>query len=204
MKVAVYVRVSTGKQDADNQKIDLLKYIDNTDDWELYQVYEDTITGKSQSRPAFDALFVDAHRKLFNVVLFWDLSRFSRAGMAFTLQKLTELENLNIQWHSYSEPYLNTTNELTRMIVLAVLSSVAKAEREKISERTKAGLRRARAEGKKLGRPAKKQEFNEVTEIECLRLYDKGLSEREIAKELNTSRYRVTKALAKSSDFKGW
>ena len=155
MKVAIYIRVSTDKQEGENQKRDLLEYTKRSG-WELYNIYEDTISGKKQSRPAFDALFKDAHRKLFDVVLFWDLSRFSRAGTLHILQKFKELENLNIAWHSYTEPYLNTTDELTRTIVLAVLSSIAKAERVKISERTKAGLRRARAQGKRLGRPPRR------------------------------------------------
>ena len=72
--------------------------------------------------------------------------------MEFTIQKLSELRNLGILWHSYQEQFLSTADPFTRDIVLAVFTSVAKMEREKISERTKAGLARAKARGVKLGR----------------------------------------------------
>ena len=145
--VALYVRVSTDKQEADNQVIALRDYALKME-WTIYKEYVDIISGKETSRPQFDLLFTDAHKRLFDVVLFWDMSRFSRAGMYHTVMKLKELENLGVKWHSYSEPMLNTESEMTRNIILAVLSSVAKMEREKISERTKAGLVRVRKEGR--------------------------------------------------------
>jgi len=154
MKVAIYVRVSTDKQEAENQLLDLRKYCEKKE-WEIYKEYVDVISGKEDSRPSFNQLFLDAHRGLFDLVLFWDMSRFSRSGLYFTLQKLTELNNQGISWHSYTEPHVNTSDELTRNIVLAVLTGIAKAEREKISQRTKAGLRLARLRGTKLGRPRK-------------------------------------------------
>lgn len=117
------------------------------------------ISGKEESRPAFNELFKDAHQRQFDMLLFWDLSRFSRAGLEYTVLKLKELKNTGVSWHSYSEPYVNTSDPLVKDIVLAVLSAVARAEREKISERTKAGLRLAKARGKQIGKrgPDKKK-----------------------------------------------
>ena len=151
MIVAIYVRVSTDKQEASNQLNQLRDYtIKNSHN--IYKEYIDVISGKENSRPAYDLMFQEAHKKLFDLVVFWDLSRFSRAGTLFTLQKLKELENLGIEWESYQEPYFKSVGQF-KDVVLSVISTVAKIEREKISERTKAGLERLKRSGKVLGRP---------------------------------------------------
>lgn len=138
MKVAIYVRVSTTKQEVENQLIQLREYC-KKNNYEIFKEYVDVISGKETSRPSYDRMFLDAHKRLFDLVLFWDLSRFSRAGTLFTLQKLKELENLNIDWESYQEPYFKSVGQF-KDVVLSIISTVAKIEREKISERTKAGL----------------------------------------------------------------
>lgn len=136
--VALYVRVSTGKQEVNNQLKQLREYC-KKQNYEIYKEYVDVISGKEISRPSYDKMFLDAHKRLFDLVLFWDLSRFSRAGTLFTLQKLKELENLGIDWESYQEPYFKSVGQF-KDVVLSIISTVAKIEREKISERTKAGL----------------------------------------------------------------
>jgi len=93
-------------------------------------------------------MFEHAHRKLFDIVLFWDISRFSRSGTLYTLQKLKELENLGIEWESYQEPYFKSVGQF-KDVVISILSTIAKIEREKISERTKAGLYKAKNVGKR-------------------------------------------------------
>lgn len=153
MKAAIYCRVSTTKQEADNQLIQLREYCQRSN-YEVYKEYVDIISGKETSRPEYDAMFTDAHKRFFDIVLFWDISRFSRAGTLFTLQKLKELENLGIEWESYQEPYFKSVGQF-KDVVLSILSTVARIEREKISERTKAGLDRARRQGKKIGKRGK-------------------------------------------------
>lgn len=96
-------------------------------------------------------MFIDAHKKLFDGVLFWSLDRFSRSGTLFTLQKLKELDNLNIFWHSYQDAYISTAGEW-KDVIISIMSTLAKIERQRISQRTKAGLERVKAKGKKLGR----------------------------------------------------
>jgi len=145
-KVALYVRVSTEKQEALNQLIQLKEYCVKSD-YDVFNDYVDIISGKENKRPAYDLMFLHAHRKYFDIVLFWDLSRFSRSGTLFTLQKLKELENLRIDWVSYTEPYFNSIGDF-RDVIISILSTLAKIEREKISERTKAGLKRAKNVGK--------------------------------------------------------
>ena len=139
VNVAIYVRVSTGKQEVDNQLLQLREYCKKSEGYEIFNEYVDIISGKETSRPSYDRMFKDAHKRLFDLVLFWDLSRFSRAGTLHTLQKLKELENLNIEWESYQEPYFKSIGQF-KDVILSVISTVAKIEREKISERTKAGL----------------------------------------------------------------
>ena len=138
MKTVLYVRVSTKSQEGKNQELELTKYCKKKG-YEIVKVYADVMSGKEKSRPAFDKLFLDARQRAFDLVLFWDLSRFSRAGTLYTLQKLKELENLGIAWESFQEPYFNSIGEF-KDVVLSIMSTLAKIERQKISERTKAGL----------------------------------------------------------------
>ena len=150
-KVAVYVRVSTDKQEVENQERQLIPFCEKSG-WDIFKIYRDVMSGKEEKRPGFERMFKDARKKLFDIVLFWDMSRFSRSGMEFTILKLRELRNLGILWHSYQEQFLSTADPFTRDIILAVFTSVAKMEREKISQRTIAGIKRAKARGTKLGR----------------------------------------------------
>jgi len=86
--------------------------------------------------------------------MFWALDRFSREGMVPTILHLQRLASYGVSFHSFTEAHLATDNELVRNILLALLASLAKVEAQKISERTKAGMARARAKGKHIGRPA--------------------------------------------------
>ena len=150
MKTAIYIRVSTSSQEAENQALQLREFA-GKNGWEIFKEYKDIISGKENSRPSFDMLFLEAHKKQFDVVLFWDLSRFSRSGTLFTLQKLQELKRLNIEWVSFQEPYIRSLGQFGDVIV-SLLATIAKVEREKISQRTKAGLERIKLSGQKLGR----------------------------------------------------
>ena len=104
-------------------------------------------------RKQLAAMFAGAARRKFDLLLVWSLDRFSREGMATTVGYLQRLASHGVAFRSFTEEHLSTENELVRNILPATLSSLAKLEREKISQRTKAGLERARARGKVLGRP---------------------------------------------------
>lgn len=170
VKVAVYSRVSTDRQELGNQ-LDQLREFAKKKDWLIFKVYSDVISGKENSRPAFDELFKHAHQLLFDGVLFWSLDRFSRSGTLFTLQKLKELENLGLFYHSYQDPYISTAGQW-KDVIISVMSTLAKLERERISERTKAGLQRAKANGKKIGRSS----IPDDAVAEVIRLLDEGKS----------------------------
>lgn len=164
MKVAIYCRVSTDKQELENQLRQLREYAQRSN-WAVYHEYTEVISGKEDRRPEFDELFRDAHKKLFDGVMFWSLDRFSRSGTLFTLQKLKELDNLGIFWHSYQDAYLSTAGQW-KDVIISIMSTLAKIEREKIASRTKAGLDRVRAEGKRLGRrPIPKEAEEEVIKL---------------------------------------
>jgi len=98
-------------------------------------------------------MFAGAARREFDLLLVWSLDRFSREGIAATIGHLQRLNSHGVGFHSFTEEHLSTDNELVRNILLATLASLAKLEREKISQRTKAGLDRARPMGRRLGRP---------------------------------------------------
>ena len=149
--VAIYARVSTDQQELENQLIKLRAYCKQKH-YEIHWEYQDIISGGVDNRPQFRRLFEDAYKGLFDIVLFWDLSRFSRSGTSYTINKLEELQRLGIDYISYNEPYLNSMGDF-KDVVLSILATVAKIERQKISDRTKAGLARAARKGKHAGRP---------------------------------------------------
>ena len=186
MKAALYLRVSTDKQELENQLEPLKKFAKGRG-LKVVQVYRDMATGKNSNRPALNKMLKDAHRHAFDVIVVWALDRLSREGMSRTVQLIEMLERMGIGVISYSEPYLDTTNELARNILLAVVSTLAKAERERISERTKAGLARVKRSGEKLGRPPvalKKR-------AEALRMLKEGRSYGEVARQLKIGKASV-------------
>jgi DNA invertase Pin-like site-specific DNA recombinase len=98
-------------------------------------------------------MFADAARRRFDVLLFWALDRFSREGIRKTIAYLEHLDHCRVAFKSYTEPFLDTDNELIAYIVLGVTSYYAQQEALRISDRTQAGLERARRSVKVLGRP---------------------------------------------------
>ena len=140
-------------------------------------------------RKQFAALFDDAAKRKFDCVLFWALDRFSREGMAQTIAYLQRLVSYGVAFHSYTEPHLATDNELVRNILLALLSSLAKLEAQKISERTKAGMARAKANGIKIGRPKLGIEIRQ----KIVQRAAKGETPYAIAKALGIDRHTAAK-----------
>ena len=98
-------------------------------------------------------LFEDARKGLFDGVVFWSLDRFSREGVLPTLQRLEQLSSYGVDWISYSEQYLDSTGPFKDAVV-SIMATLAKQERVRLSERTKAGLERASRAGQASGPPA--------------------------------------------------
>jgi DNA invertase Pin-like site-specific DNA recombinase len=182
MKVGIYARVSTDKQDNANQ-LEQLREFASKQGWEIVTEYKDTASGSGRrTRPQFDAVMLAASQRKFDLLLFWALDRLSREDIVKTLGYLEQLRAWGCGWRSYTQPFLDTGNEMTNSIVLSVLAAVAKQERITLSERTKAGLQRARRAGKRLGRRAV-----EVDVRAAHRLRAEGLGVRGIAKNLGIS-----------------
>lgn len=160
IRCAIYLRVSKDddSQTTENQLLDLDEYAEARD-WRVTERYVDRASGGKgrADRAAFDRMMGDAGRRRFDVLLFWALDRLTREGVSTTFAYVEQLADSGVSVHSYTQPLLSTAseNKLVRDIVLAVLAAVAEDERARISERTKAGLRRAKRAGKTLGRPSK-------------------------------------------------
>ena len=153
---AIYLRVSKddGSQQTDNQLLQLRVFCGRWDGHELVAEYVDRESGirGRRERKDFDPMFADAAHR-FDVLLFWALDRFSRERIRKTLAYLESLDACRVAFNSHTEPFLDTDNELIAHIVLGVTSYYAQQEALRISDRTKAGLERARRSGKVLGRP---------------------------------------------------
>jgi len=189
MKVAIYARVSTKDkgQSTDNQLPDLRAYA-LIHGYSVYKEYTEEESGSTANREQFKQLFADAHKRRFDLVLFWSLDRFSREGALPTLQHLNTLESYGVGYKSYTEQYLDSTG-IFKEAVVSILAIVAKQERVRLSERTKAGIARARSKGKQLGKPSKSQEVVE----QIRRLKGGGMSNYAIGKALEMSASTVAK-----------
>lgn len=200
-RVAIYARVSTDdrkpkekRQDPENQLRQLRDWCERSGHT-VTEEYVERESGRkgTADRKELSQLLTDAHKREFDLVLFWSLDRFSREGMAKTVSYLERLNRAGVAFHSYTEEMLSTDNELVRDILIAVMASLAKQEAIKISERTKAGLERARAQGKRLGQaPASAVTLKK---IRALQRNEPWLSERKLAERVGVSRTVVRKAL---------
>lgn len=151
MRVAIYARVSTTNgQDPTMQTRELREYCERRG-WTVASEYVDTgISGTKDRRPELDRLNTDAHRRRFDCVVVWKFDRFARS-VSHLLRALETFNSLGINFVSLSES-MDTSTPAGKM-VFTVLGAVAELERSLIVERVRAGLRNARAKGKRLGRP---------------------------------------------------
>jgi DNA invertase Pin-like site-specific DNA recombinase len=145
--------------------------------WNVAGEYVDLgISGTKEKRPELDRLMTDAHRRRFDVVAVWKFDRFARS-VSHLLRALDTFRILGIEFVSLSES-LDTATPAGRM-VFTVLGVVAELERSLIVERVKAGLRNARAKGKRLGRPKRIVDAHRVAGLRA-----QGLGWKQIAAEM--------------------
>jgi len=179
-RVAIYARVSTTDQSTESQLLDLRRYVSERS-WDVFKEYVDEgVSGTKDSRPALNELMNDAKKRRFDVVLVWRFDRFARSTKHLILA-LEEFKNLGIDFVSYQEN-IDTSSPLGSAI-FTIISAVAQLERDIIAERVKAGLRRAKKNGKRLGRP---QVEVDLERVKALRT--KGYSTRAIAEELGLTK----------------
>lgn len=145
---ALYIRVSTDKQTAENQVAEL-RQLAAARGFEPV-IYEE-VESAAKARPVLDRMLADARAGKVRAILVWALDRLHRS-MVGSIQTVLECDRLGVPVVSLREPWLDTAGPV-RPLLIAIFGWVAEQERARLIERTKAGLARARAQGKRLGRP---------------------------------------------------
>ena len=194
MRTAIYARVSTkdGRQDTENQLRQLRDFA-ASQDWKVIHEYVDRASGKRSDRDEFQKMFAAASRREFDCLLFWSLDRLSREGTVETLNHLQRLTSYGVNYRSFTEQYLDSTG-IFKEAVIGILAAVAKQERVRLSERTIAGLQRAKAQGRVGGRP-KAEDADPKLAVKIGRLRSEGHSIRAIATELGKSPNTILRLL---------
>lgn len=201
MNIGLYARVSTNDkgQDAANQIRQLRTYAERCTEWEPVSIFEyvDQMSASHTKRPEFNRLFIDAYQKKLDIVMFWSLDRFCREGSMKTTMLLNELDSYGVRWKSFTEQYLDTCGIFKEMVI-SLLATLAKQERQRIQERVRAGMERYKedfAAGKigtsKASRTGKNLSIGRQRRIFdrelAVKLNKEGKSVRQIAKQLGVS-----------------
>jgi DNA invertase Pin-like site-specific DNA recombinase len=176
MRIGIYPRVSTKDQSCELQVRDLRAYC-AARGFDLVREYVDVgQSGAKDSRPELNKLMDDARKRQFDAIVVWRFDRFARSTKHL-LSALEEFRSLGIQFISYQEN-IDTSSALGQAL-FTIVSAVAQLERDLIRERVTAGIRNARANGKRLGRPRVQANLEEI-----LQLRAEGHSLRKIAAKL--------------------
>ena len=176
MNTAIYSRVSTDKQTTDNQTQELLAVAERNG-WTVEAVYSDVISGAKDKRPELDALMTSVLRREVDMVLIWDISRLGRS-LQHLLQLIEEFHSKKVDVYFHQQK-IDTTTPAGKMC-FSICGAVAEWERGMVQERIKAGLERAKAQGKKLGGPTVSMKI----QTKAQEMYDVGMSFRKIGREL--------------------
>jgi DNA invertase Pin-like site-specific DNA recombinase len=187
-RVALYARVSTsnGQQDPEMQLRELREYAKHR---ELIIVgeYIDRMTGSTDSRPAINRLMADACQRRFDAVLVWKLDRFGRS-LRHLVNAIAELEALGVAFISFRDN-LDLTTPSGRLM-FQIIGAMAEFERALIQERVRAGLRNARAKGRRLGRPRVMVDASRIASLRSL-----GRSWAQITDEIGVSKGTAQRAV---------
>jgi DNA invertase Pin-like site-specific DNA recombinase len=186
-RVGIYCRVSTADQTTENQLNDLRKYAAERK-WRIAGEYVDNgVSGVKESRPALDRMMEQARKRKLDVVLVWRFDRFARSVRHLVLA-LDELRGLGVDFVSYQES-IDTATPLGQAI-FTIIAAMAALERNIIVDRVRAGLRRARQQGKRIGRPRRQLDARQLET-----LWHQGCSQREVARRMGVSKSTIARAL---------
>ena len=175
-RAAVYARVSTFDQEAENQLQELRRYVDARG-WTGTEYIDKGVSGAKDSRPALDTLVRDARRRKFDTLIVWRLDRLGR-NLKHLVTLLEELQAMGVAFVSLHEGIDATTP--AGKLQMHILGAIAEFERARMAERVMAGLARARAQGRRLGRPR-------LVVGESVLASVRGLSVRQAAERLGVS-----------------
>ena len=188
---AIYVRVSTPDQHVESQLYDL-RELASQRGFEVVHEYEDRgVCGKKARRPGLDALMADARRKKFSVVLVAAFDRIARSTRNF-LQVIDELDGMGIEFISRREN-VDTSGPMGRLFV-TIISAIAELERSLVVDRVKSGMRRAKLEGRQIGRS--RLDVNREQVVIDRR---SGMSLTQVAKRHNISRASVCRLMKEAN-----
>jgi len=176
VKAAIYARVSTADQTCENQLLELRRYIEARG-WTATEYVDRGVSGAKDRRPALDTLILDAKRRRFDVLVCWRLDRLGR-NLRHLVTLLEELQTIGVTFVSMGEGIDCTTP--AGKLQLHILAALAEFERGRIRERVLAGLQRARAQGKRLGRPERHISEDVLAPV-------RGMSVRQAAARLGVS-----------------
>jgi DNA invertase Pin-like site-specific DNA recombinase len=179
MITAIYARVST-----DDKGQDPLNQVLSMPAHDPSLAFIDYASGKSGDRCEFQRMLHAAERKEFELLVFWSFDRLTREGALETLQYLKRLDDLGIAWKSLTEPYLDSCGPF-KDVMIAMIATAAKMERERMSARVKAGMARIKVSGTKTGKPVGRPQIN--LGVECRALRAQGLTMKEISRRLGVS-----------------
>lgn len=196
-RVALYARVSTmNGQDPEVQTRELRDYCRQRG-WKIVGEYVDRgISGAKDSRPQLDVLMEHAHRRKFDAVAVWKFDRFARS-VSHLIRALETFRTLGIEFVSLTEAVDTATP--TGKMVYTVLGAVGELERDLIRERVRAGMRNAKANGKRIGRPRTKDlSMQELQQVRQLRRNEK-VSVRSLALRFGVTQFLINKALEQAS-----
>jgi DNA invertase Pin-like site-specific DNA recombinase len=185
-RAALYMRVSTFDQHSETQLYDL-RQLATARGLTIVAEYTDTISGARSKRPGLDDMMNDVRRGRFDVVLVWACDRVARSTRHF-LEVLDELNHLNVEFISFREQ-IDTGGPLGRAIVI-IVGAIAELERNLIIERVRAGMRRAKLEGRHIGRRPLVLDRTAI-----LRDRTQGLSLSKIARAHNVSKATIQRVL---------
>ena len=190
-RAALYLRVSTLDQHPETQLHDL-RGLAAQRGFEIVEEYTDRISGVKAKRPGLDQLMADARRGKFDVLLIWAFDRLARS-VRHLLEVLDELNRLEIEFISFREN-IDSGGPLGRALIV-IIGAIGKLERNLIIERVRAGMRRAKLEGRRLGRAP----LN-VDRAAILRDRQRGMSLTEVAKAHRISRASVARIVRVSRE----
>lgn len=185
-KAVLYARCSTADQHLETQLYDLREMAKQRG-YSIVHQYSDQISGAKSKRPGLDQLMSDARRHRFDVVLVWAFDRVARSVRHF-LEIVDELNHLGIEFVSFREN-IDTGGPLGRAMVV-IVGAIAELERNLIVERVRAGMRRARLEGRQIGRAPMNIDRRQVVQDRR-----SGMSLTQVAKKHRISRASVCRLM---------
>ena len=187
IQTAIYARVSTDEQTTDNQVLKL-KQVAERNGWDLEAVYSDTISGAKSKRPELEKLMQSVMRKEVDIVMVWSVDRLGRS-LQHLITLLSDIHSKDVDLYLHQQG-IDTTTPSGKMM-FQMLGVFSEFERGMIQDRVKAGLERARSQGKRLGRPP----VPPITVDKIKSLREEGMSLRKIAKKTGVSVGKVHQAV---------